>query len=369
MAPQASEHWSASDGDSFVNAVLSASLGEVDVKKEHGADVVSLRPPSATEISKAVLLAGREGGRVSVTTRLRPGLIALDLSRLNEVGTPDEISCLIRVGAGAKVREVEARAIQVGLTLGPLLPSSPYKSVGAWLAGPTRGERAIPPGRLETAALSLDAVLADGSLYHSKEAPRSATGPDLDHLLLGSEGRFGVITQATLRLFPRALVEASGSRHAVAARDAIDAICTAARAGLAPVEARWDRAHGILEARFAGTGAAGRARRFGHEPVAGSDRMHTHLELAGSWQAWGGISPLRPQGMQFMAIHTDGAFGAVQFESADEADQAAQHARAIGLTIVSPRRLRPAPDVGWASAKALYEALTKQTDPHGVFAR
>lgn len=356
--------------EQLVGALSSSLVGEVEIRDIRGKPAASIRPRSQTDIRHVVHIAARHGGRVAVTRRLRPGLIALDLATLATVEAPDEVTCLIRVGSGAKVRDVEARAIQAGLTLGPLLPSSMNKTVGAWLAGPTRGERTIPPGRLETAALAIEAVTADGSFYKSKETPRSATGPDLDHLLLGSEGRFGIITRATLRLLPRNLVEAAASREAASALEAVEAILQASRRGLAPAEARWDRSHGIVEARFMGTDAASHARQFGDALTTGHGIIRGNLELAGSWRAWGAVSPLRPQGLHLVAISTDGAFGAVELEDGGEVEAAARHARAIGLTIVSPRALRPSPDVGWSGgAASILQALEVATDPSTVFGK
>src|SRR2546423_7819306 len=102
------------------------------------------------------------------------------------------------------VAALETAARRAGATLGPLLPSVRAGSVGAWLAGPTRGERAVPGSRRETAALSVSAVLADGRLAQSRAAPRSATGPDLDHPALGGSGRLCVIAAPWGRPLPAA---------------------------------------------------------------------------------------------------------------------------------------------------------------------
>ncbi len=351
-------------------ALSGLSVGDVEAVHVDDQLTISIRPRTPTDIRQIVQLAARHRVRVAVTRRLRPGVFALDLSPMSAIDAPDEKTCLVRVGAGAKVREVEARAIQAGMSLGPLLPSSLNKTVGAWLAGPTRGERSIPPGRLETAALALEAVLAEGTFYRSKEAPRTATGPDLDHLLLGGEGRFGIITRATLRLLPRTLVEASAAREAPSVLEAIDAIRRATRHNLMPVEARWDRSRAVVEARFTGSGAAARSRRFGEARVSGREIIRGHLELAGSWRAWAALSPLRPQAFQLVALTGEGAFGAVELDSSDEAETAAVHARAIGHTIVSPRRLRPAAEVGWsAGASGVLRALESVTDPASVYRR
>lgn len=343
--------------------------GEVDLVPHEDGPAVTLRPQNAVEVSRAVTIAAKLGARVAATRRARPGLVALNLDALSDIEAPDERSCVIRTGSGVRVREVEDRAIQSGLSLGALLPSSANKKLGAWLAGPTRGERAIPADRLETAALALEAVLPDGSFYRSKETPRSAVGPDLDYLLLGGEGRFGIITQASLRLFPRAVAEGLGMRAALTALDAIEGVHKAVQEGLWPSEARWERGRKTVEVRFVGVLAGQRARRFGSGPIEGQEHRGD-LELAGSWRAWKAISPLRPQVVQLVAIHGDGAFGSVVFESAEQAERAAEHARAIGFSVVSPRRLRATLDSGFRAAGALsyYEALAKELDPLGVFA-
>lgn len=358
------------DADELVVAVSAAGLGDVVVHETGDGPASLLKARGVAEVARAVALAARLHVRVAVTQRVRTGLLALDLEKIHELQAPDEVACLIRVGAGAKVGDVEDRAIQAGLTLGPLLPSTGHKKVGAWLAGPTRGERAIPGDRLETAALALEAVLADGSLYRSKEVPRSATGPDLDHLLLGGEGRFGIITHATLRLFPRGLSEASGARAAVTLLDAVEAVRAAVSEGLSPAEARWERVRAAVEVRFTGHLAAQRARRFGTVPLGGREGWG-HLELAGSWRAWAAASPLRPQSVQFVAIHGDGAFGALRFDDPAEAERAAKHAQAIGLVVVSPRRLRAPSDaaIQAAGAGAVYEALLRAADRTGVLGR
>jgi hypothetical protein len=116
--------------------------------------------------------------------------------------------------------------------------------------------------------------------------------------------------------------------------------------------------------------AAQRARRFGDAPVAGHEIIRGHLELAGTWKAWSAISPLRAQAFQLVAITGDGAFGALEFDTPEDADAAAAHARAIGHTIVSPRRLRPSPDVGWSGGAAgILRSLEAATDVTAVYRR
>src|SRR5207247_919163 len=103
------------------------------------------------------------------------GGVLIDLQQLDRIASVDGETGIARVEGGCSVASLESAVRRAGCTLGPLLPSVRAGSVGAWLAGPTRGERGIPGSRRETAALSVAAILADGRLAESRAAPRSAT--------------------------------------------------------------------------------------------------------------------------------------------------------------------------------------------------
>ncbi len=132
-------------------------------------------------------------------------LAAFELSRrrLNQLGTVDTQSSLIEAGAGCLLSEVEERLSSLGLSLGPLSPGILRLTVAEYLEGPHAGLRAIRGGRLEPLPIALCALLADGSLYRSFPAPRSAAGPELDALFLGAGGRAGLVLSALLRVFAR----------------------------------------------------------------------------------------------------------------------------------------------------------------------
>lgn len=120
-------------------------------------------------------------------------------------GWVDPISCTVAASGAERLRDVEERCAAAGLTLGALPPHLFDRTVEEWLAGPWQGLRAVPGGRLETAALALEVRLADrlgGATFWSSASPRSAAGPDLDALFLGGRGRHGEIVAATLRAQP-----------------------------------------------------------------------------------------------------------------------------------------------------------------------
>jgi FAD/FMN-containing dehydrogenase len=133
------------------------------------------------------------------------------------VGRVEPSSATVPVEAGARLRDVEARAREVGLSLGPLPPSAWTLDVASFLEGPFAGLRAIPGGRLEPIAIALTAILPDGRLYRSLPSPRSAAGPDLDAWFLGGGAAAGLLTGAVLRLVPPL---APAAPHAYAFADA-----------------------------------------------------------------------------------------------------------------------------------------------------
>ncbi|HTO56439.1 MAG TPA: FAD-binding oxidoreductase, partial [Pseudomonadales bacterium] len=87
-----------------------------------------------------------------------------------------------------------------GLTIGHWPQSVAVSSVGGWIATRASGQFSTANGNIEDIVYSIEAVLADGSVIDAGKAPRASAGPDLRHLLLGSEGTLGVVTGVTLSL-------------------------------------------------------------------------------------------------------------------------------------------------------------------------
>ncbi|MBS2028045.1 MAG: FAD-binding oxidoreductase [Deltaproteobacteria bacterium] len=129
--------------------------------------------------------------------------VRVSRARFDNVSRPDVTSCLIHAEAEAKLADVEAALDTAQLTLGPLSPGARELTVAQWLCGPHAGLRAVPGGRLETAALTIEAVLWTGEVYRSHASPRAAAGPDLDYAFLGAGDAVGLLTSALLRAFSK----------------------------------------------------------------------------------------------------------------------------------------------------------------------
>lgn len=143
------------------------------------------------------------GGATSVVggVSARPGdrpVVAIDMGALSGLRALDEPSGLATFGAGTLGPDVEAALAPHGLELGHVPQSFEWSSVGGWVATRSSGAASMGVGRIE-------ALFAGGHLEAPAGAldlpchPASAAGPDLRELVLGSEGRLGVLTEVTVR--------------------------------------------------------------------------------------------------------------------------------------------------------------------------
>src|ERR1019366_8865563 len=122
----------------------------------------------------------------------------------------DETSLLADVGAGTFGPELEGalRSSGAGYTFGHWPQSMDISTVGGWVACRGAGQYSTRYGKIEDLVAGLEVVLADGTVVHTDgAAPRSATGPSLTQLFLGSEGTLGVVTGARLRITPTPTAE------------------------------------------------------------------------------------------------------------------------------------------------------------------
>jgi alkyldihydroxyacetonephosphate synthase len=182
------------------------------------------------------------GGRSGVCGASIPlfGGVALDLCGLAGIGDVDETSLVADLRAGTFGPDVESGLRDGhGLTLGHWPQSMDLSTVGGWLACRGAGQYSNRYGKIEDMVLGLEVVLADGRIIHTGgTGPRSATGPDLTQLFVGSEGTLGVITEGRFRVHP---VPEGEGRRAVgfdSFADGLDACRRILRRGAAPAVLR-----------------------------------------------------------------------------------------------------------------------------------
>ncbi len=130
-------------------------------------------------------------------------VVSLDMRRMRRVLAVDLESCTARIEAGAFGPDLEEQLNSSGLTLGHFPDSFLHSTLGGWIATRSAGMQSDKYGKIEDMVIALRMVTPVGVLA-TRVVPKSSNGIDVNHLCIGSEGTLGVITEATMRVHPRA---------------------------------------------------------------------------------------------------------------------------------------------------------------------
>lgn len=227
----------------------------------HRPDVVA-RARSVGDVQAVVDIA--RASRTPLTTRglgssvtgqplpIERGIV-LDTSGL--VGEPrlDVIDATVTAPAGVMGGDLEAWLEERGYTMNHF-PQSLYRStIGGWVATRATGQFSSRYGGIENLLVSYECVLADGTVAWLGQRPRAAMGPDLKQLLIGSEGTLGIVTEVTLKVFPRVETRIVDAFTLPSVGAGIDVMREIAQAGLKPFLVRF---YDVDEARHAVPGQA-----------------------------------------------------------------------------------------------------------------
>jgi alkyldihydroxyacetonephosphate synthase len=155
------------------------------------------------------------GGGTSVCGHLdaAPGrpTLSIDMGRMRAMTALDRESLLATFGAGVAGPDLEAQLRAHGYTLGHFPQSFEYSTLGGWVVTRSSGQQSLRYGRIEQLFAGGRMETPQG-LLEIPSFPASAAGPDLRELVLGSEGRMGILLEATVRISP---VPAFEAFHAV----------------------------------------------------------------------------------------------------------------------------------------------------------
>lgn len=128
-------------------------------------------------------------------------VLSLDLTRLDQLIELDEHSRLASFEAGIYGPRLEKILNDRGFTLGHFPQSFEYSTLGGWAAARSAGQQSSRYGKIE-AMLTRLRVLTPAGPVETMRIPASATGPDMNQIMAGSEGLLGVISRATVRVHP-----------------------------------------------------------------------------------------------------------------------------------------------------------------------
>ena len=193
-------------------ATRSGRLGRAPDAVARPADSASVRDLFGLARDRGAALIPYGGG-TSVVGGITPDpdddrpVITVATEALGGLRELDERSGLATFGAGTLGPDLEAALAPHGLTLGHYPQSWERASLGGWVAARSAGQQSLGYGRIE-GLFAGGRVEAPAGTLEMLPHPASAAGPDLRQLMLGSEGRFGIVTEAIVRVVPKPRVEA-----------------------------------------------------------------------------------------------------------------------------------------------------------------
>jgi FAD/FMN-containing dehydrogenase len=183
-------------------------------KRERGKALAVVRPASTEQVAavvKACAAAGvsivPQGGNTGMVVGSTPDAsgtqVVLSLTRMNAVRTLDAANLTITVEAGCVLQTLQEVCEQAGFLFPLSLASEGSCTIGGNLGTNAGGTQVVRYGNTRELCLGLEVVTAQGEVWSGLTGLRKDnTGYDLRHLFIGSEGTLGVITAATMKLYP-----------------------------------------------------------------------------------------------------------------------------------------------------------------------
>jgi hypothetical protein len=217
---------------------FSGDIGQLEERLRQAAGVSArvqgellvLVPANAREAARA--LAARE------QLGLEASRVMVSLEAFDRIDPADPASGTVRAGGRSQVSEIDSALRGWGLTLGGLSPRVRGLTLAQWLEGLDAGQRVVPGGRLETAAMSLTVALRGGGLFSGPPLARGALGPAIDSLILAGGGQVGLLLEATLRAVPRPDVQSTVHASLERPEEVVSLLRAALRADVPVAEAQ-----------------------------------------------------------------------------------------------------------------------------------
>ncbi len=183
-------------------------------KREKGRALAVVRPGSTDEVAKVVRACASagvsmvpQGGNTGMVVGSTPDAsgsqVVLSLSRMNQIRALDAANLTVTVEAGCVLQSLQEACEKAGFLFPLSLASEGSCTIGGNLGTNAGGTQVVRYGNTRELCLGLEVVTAQGEVWSGLTGLRKDnTGYDLRHLFIGSEGTLGVITAATLKLYP-----------------------------------------------------------------------------------------------------------------------------------------------------------------------
>lgn len=167
-------------------------------------------PTNTEQVSKILVIAnyykipvvvwgggsGSQGGALPVM-----GGIILDTKKMNNVIEINESAFTVTAETGIIHQHLEWQLNKKGYSTMHFPASIGCATLGGFLAHRGTGVLSTKYGKIEDLIVNMEVVLPNGDIINTLSVPRNASGPDLNQLFIGSEGTYGIITKATVKIF------------------------------------------------------------------------------------------------------------------------------------------------------------------------
>jgi FAD/FMN-containing dehydrogenase len=184
-------------------------------KRVQGLALAVVRPGNTSEVAAVVKACAAastsivpQGGNTGLVVGGVPDgsgtQIVLSMTRMNAVRAIDPANLTITVEAGCVLQNLQTAADAAGFLFPLSLGAEGSCTIGGNLGTNAGGTQVVRYGNTRELCLGLEVVTAQGEIWHGLSGLRKDnTGYDLRNLMIGSEGTLGIITAATLKLYPQ----------------------------------------------------------------------------------------------------------------------------------------------------------------------
>ncbi|MFX1326383.1 MAG: FAD-binding oxidoreductase, partial [Promethearchaeota archaeon] len=130
------------------------------------------------------------------------GGIIIDMKKFNKILQINDQNLTVTAECGINGMNLERFLNAKGYTSGHIPQSLYTSSLGGWIAHRAAGQFSTKYGKIEDIVLGMEVILPNGELLNFKTIARASTGPQLEKLFIGGEGTLGIVTKATLKIWP-----------------------------------------------------------------------------------------------------------------------------------------------------------------------